>query len=92
MEREILTAQMPGNQSRAIMKKITPFLWFDKQAEEAAKFYTTVFKGSKILGIARYTKGTPGKPGSVLSTLEAGQDDGEDTDEEYPIESACPAD
>jgi predicted 3-demethylubiquinone-9 3-methyltransferase (glyoxalase superfamily) len=67
MEREILTAQMPGNQSRAIMKKITPFLWFDKQAEEAAKFYTTVFKGSKILGIARYTKGTPGKPGSVIT-------------------------
>ena len=49
------------------MMTITPFLWFDKQAEQAAKFYTSVFKRSKILGIARYTKGTPGKVGSVMT-------------------------
>jgi predicted 3-demethylubiquinone-9 3-methyltransferase (glyoxalase superfamily) len=49
------------------MQKITPFLWFDGQAEEAAKFYTSVFKGSGILDVARYTRGTPGKPGSVLT-------------------------
>jgi predicted 3-demethylubiquinone-9 3-methyltransferase (glyoxalase superfamily) len=49
------------------MKKITPFLWFDRQAEEAAKYYTSVFKGSKILGITRYGKGAPGKPGSVMT-------------------------
>jgi predicted 3-demethylubiquinone-9 3-methyltransferase (glyoxalase superfamily) len=49
------------------MQKITPFLWFDKQAEQAAKFYTSVFKGSGILGIARYGKGSPGKPGSVMT-------------------------
>jgi predicted 3-demethylubiquinone-9 3-methyltransferase (glyoxalase superfamily) len=49
------------------MKKIMPFLWFDGQAEEAAKFYTSVFKGSRILDVARYTKGTPGKPGSVMT-------------------------
>jgi len=36
------------------MQKITPFLWFDHQAEEAAKFYTTVFKKSKLGRILRY--------------------------------------
>ena len=36
------------------MQKITPFLWFDNQAEEAAKFYTSIFKNSKIISIARY--------------------------------------
>jgi predicted 3-demethylubiquinone-9 3-methyltransferase (glyoxalase superfamily) len=49
------------------MPTITPFLWFNGQAEQAAKFYTSVFKRSKILGIARYTKGTPGKVGSVMT-------------------------
>jgi len=38
------------------MQKITPFLWFDDQAEEAAKFYTSVFKNSKIGKISRYGK------------------------------------
>lgn len=37
------------------MKKITPFLWFNDQAEEAAKFYVTVFKNSKLGRIARYS-------------------------------------
>jgi predicted 3-demethylubiquinone-9 3-methyltransferase (glyoxalase superfamily) len=36
------------------MQKITPFLWFDNQAEEAAMFYTSVFKDSKIVSVARY--------------------------------------
>ena len=36
------------------MQKITPFLWFDDKAEEAAKFYTSIFKNSKIGNIARY--------------------------------------
>ena len=49
------------------MQKITPFLWFDNQAEQAAKFYASVFKKSKILDIARYTEGSPGKPGSVMT-------------------------
>jgi predicted 3-demethylubiquinone-9 3-methyltransferase (glyoxalase superfamily) len=38
------------------MAKITPFLWFDNQAEEAAKFYTSIFKNSKILNVSRYTE------------------------------------
>jgi predicted 3-demethylubiquinone-9 3-methyltransferase (glyoxalase superfamily) len=49
------------------MKKITPMLWFDKDAEEAARFYLSVFKGSRTLGITRYGKGSRGKPGSVMT-------------------------
>jgi predicted 3-demethylubiquinone-9 3-methyltransferase (glyoxalase superfamily) len=49
------------------MPKITPFLWFDTQAEEAAKFYVSVFKkGSKILKVSRYGEGGPGAKGSVM--------------------------
>lgn len=36
------------------MQRITPFLWFDNQAEEAAKFYTSVFKNSKVTSVTRY--------------------------------------
>lgn len=39
------------------MEKITPFLWFDNQAEEAAKFYTSIFKNSTIGSISRYGEG-----------------------------------
>ena len=49
------------------MQKITPFLWFDHQAEKAAKFYTSIFKNSKIKKIARYTKVGPGPEGSVMT-------------------------
>ena len=53
------------------LQKITPFLWFDGQAEAAAKFYTCIFKGSKILRITRYGKNGPnmsGRPkGSVMT-------------------------
>ncbi|HEY2761547.1 MAG TPA: VOC family protein, partial [Pirellulales bacterium] len=38
----------------AIAHRITPFLWFDTQAEEAAQFYTSIFKNSKITATARY--------------------------------------
>ena len=38
------------------MQKITPFLWFDNNAEEAVKFYTSIFKNSKILTVARYNE------------------------------------
>jgi predicted 3-demethylubiquinone-9 3-methyltransferase (glyoxalase superfamily) len=40
------------------MQKITPFLWFDHQAEEAAKFYTSVFENSKVGKILRYDGGS----------------------------------
>ncbi len=47
--------------------KITPFLWFDSQAEEAAKFYTSIFKNSKIETIARYGDEGPGPKGTVMT-------------------------
>ena len=49
------------------MQKITNCLWFDGQAEEAVRFYTSVFKNSRIGEIARYTEVGPGKPGSVMT-------------------------
>ena len=49
------------------MKKITPFLWFDDQAEEAMNFYVSVFKNSKVLGVSRYGDAGPGAKGSVMT-------------------------
>jgi predicted 3-demethylubiquinone-9 3-methyltransferase (glyoxalase superfamily) len=49
------------------MQKITPFLWFDNQAEEAANFYVSVFKDSKILSLTRVGDAGPGPKGSVLT-------------------------
>jgi predicted 3-demethylubiquinone-9 3-methyltransferase (glyoxalase superfamily) len=49
------------------MQKITPWLWFDNQAEEAAEFYTSVFKNSKITNVSRYGEGGPGTPGSAMT-------------------------
>lgn len=49
------------------MPKITPFLWFDNQAEEAAKFYVAIFKNSRILEISRYGEAGPGPKGSVMT-------------------------
>ncbi len=48
-------------------QKITPFLWFDGKAEEAANFYASIFKSSKIGSIARYGEGGPGPKGTVMS-------------------------
>ena len=49
------------------MQKITTFLWFDDKAEEAAKFYVSIFPNSKIVGVARYTDVGPGPAGSVMT-------------------------
>ncbi|HEY2251524.1 MAG TPA: VOC family protein [Planctomycetaceae bacterium] len=49
------------------IQKITPFLWFDGQAEQAAAFYTSVFPNSKILKTVRQGQAGPGAPGSVLT-------------------------
>jgi predicted 3-demethylubiquinone-9 3-methyltransferase (glyoxalase superfamily) len=48
------------------MPKITPFLWFDDKAEEAAKFYTSVFRNSKMGEVRRYGDAGPGPKGSVM--------------------------
>ena len=49
------------------MQKITPFLWFDGKAEEAANFYTSIFKNSKIGSISRCGEQGPGPEGTVMS-------------------------
>jgi len=49
------------------MQKITPFLWFDSQAEEAANFYVSLFKNSKIGEARRYGDAGPGPKGSVMT-------------------------
>jgi predicted 3-demethylubiquinone-9 3-methyltransferase (glyoxalase superfamily) len=54
---------MPGKQ------KITTFLWFDGNAEQAANHYTSIFKNSKILHVSRYGDSGPGPKGSVMTVL-----------------------
>ncbi len=49
------------------MQKITPFLWFNGQAEEAAKFYVSIFKNSKVGRVSRYGDAGPGPKGSAMS-------------------------
>jgi predicted 3-demethylubiquinone-9 3-methyltransferase (glyoxalase superfamily) len=49
------------------MQKITPFLWFDQQAEEAMNFYVSIFKDSKILNVNRYGDGAPLPSGTVMT-------------------------
>jgi predicted 3-demethylubiquinone-9 3-methyltransferase (glyoxalase superfamily) len=49
------------------MQKITPFLWFDGKAEEAANFYVSIFKNSKIMSVGRYGEAGPGPKGSAMS-------------------------
>ena len=48
------------------MQKITTFLWFNNNAEEAANYYTSIFKNSKILDVSRYGEVGPGPKGSVM--------------------------
>jgi predicted 3-demethylubiquinone-9 3-methyltransferase (glyoxalase superfamily) len=57
-----------------LMQKITPFLWFDNQAEEAANFYVSIFsrsrgKNSKIVNIARYGEAGPGPKGTAMTAV-----------------------
>jgi len=51
------------------MQKITPFLWFDGKAEEAAQFYTSIFGNSKIGSVMRYGEVGPGPKGSVMTVM-----------------------
>jgi len=48
------------------MQKITPFLWFDNQAEEAMHFYTSIFRNSRVGKVSRYGDAGPGPKGSVM--------------------------
>ncbi len=49
------------------MQKITPFLWFDNNAEEAINLYTSIFPNAKILNVTRYGEGAPCPAGSVMT-------------------------
>ncbi|MBO0724575.1 MAG: VOC family protein [Blastocatellia bacterium] len=49
------------------MQKITPFLWFDNNAEEAMNFYLSIFKNSKVVSVARYGDAGPGPKGTVMT-------------------------
>jgi predicted 3-demethylubiquinone-9 3-methyltransferase (glyoxalase superfamily) len=51
------------------VQNITPFLWFDNQAEEATNFYVSTFKNSKMIDVARYGEAGPGTPGTVMTTV-----------------------
>jgi predicted 3-demethylubiquinone-9 3-methyltransferase (glyoxalase superfamily) len=51
------------------MQKITPFLWFDTQAEAAANFYVSIFNNSRVVKIARYGDAGPGPKGSVMTVV-----------------------
>jgi predicted 3-demethylubiquinone-9 3-methyltransferase (glyoxalase superfamily) len=60
-------AQKIDQQIQAQHQKISPFLWFDSNAEEAANFYVSIFDNSKILNVARYGDTGPGPKGSVMT-------------------------
>ena len=49
------------------MQKITPFLWFDNNAEEAVNFYVSIFRNSRIISVSRYGEGSPGPAGTVMT-------------------------
>jgi predicted 3-demethylubiquinone-9 3-methyltransferase (glyoxalase superfamily) len=49
-----------------IEQRITPMLWFDNQAEEAANYYVSIFKNSKVTNVSRYGDTGPGPKGSVM--------------------------
>lgn len=49
------------------MRRISPFLWFDTQAEDAAKHYVSIFKNSRIVHVSRYGEAGPGPKGSAMT-------------------------
>ena len=57
-----------GEEEDTVAQKITPFLWFDDQAEEATNFYVSIFKNSEVLSINRAGDAGSGTAGTVVST------------------------
>ncbi len=55
-----------ANNKETHLQKITPYLWFDENAEEAVNFYISIFKNSKIESVTRYGEAGPGPKGSVM--------------------------
>jgi predicted 3-demethylubiquinone-9 3-methyltransferase (glyoxalase superfamily) len=66
MDLAIIMGPSPQNSGEKKVQKITPFLWFDNQAEEAVNFYVSMFKNSKINSVKRYGDAGPGPKGSVM--------------------------
>ena len=62
----VQSQQQADSTTRGYQQKITPFLWFDAQAEEAANFYVSIFNNSKIGRVSRYGEAGPGPKGSVM--------------------------
>jgi predicted 3-demethylubiquinone-9 3-methyltransferase (glyoxalase superfamily) len=62
-----LETRIHKNEKGDVMQKITPFLWFENNAEEAMKFYTSVFKNAKVGNVARYGDTGPGPKGTVMT-------------------------
>src|SRR5919198_6598902 len=61
-----------GEHTMPAIQKITPCLWFDAQAEEAAKFYTAIFKNSRIVSMTRYGEAgreVHGRPAGTVMTV-----------------------
>jgi predicted 3-demethylubiquinone-9 3-methyltransferase (glyoxalase superfamily) len=50
-----------------MQQRIVPNLWFDTEAEEAARFYVAIFEDSRIVGVTRYPEGAPGPAGEVMT-------------------------
>ncbi len=50
------------------MQRITPFLWFDNNAEEAMNYYVSIFPNSKVIRVSHYSEAGPGPAGSVMTT------------------------
>ena len=69
MKRQILLAENPDRSDKVPMQKITPFLWFDDQAEDAVNFYTSLFKNSQIGRIFRYTEEAAEKTGRPVGSV-----------------------
>jgi len=63
----VLSLEYDMTQGSIAMPKISPFLWFDNQAEEAANFYVSIFKNSAILSVSRYGEGGPQPAGTAMS-------------------------
>jgi predicted 3-demethylubiquinone-9 3-methyltransferase (glyoxalase superfamily) len=59
----------PWEKRSKAMQKITPFLWFDGKAEEAAQLYVSLFKNAKITNVSRYAEGSPGGPAGSAMTV-----------------------
>ena len=63
----VLPTDVPESKTMAKPQKITPFLWFDDNAEEAIRFYTSVFEDSRVLDESRWGEGGPVPKGTLMS-------------------------